>query len=465
MTTSNEKHNAAWDEEKDLVIVGAGDAGLAAAIESLDAGSSAIVFEKMGPVKSTSSAMAGGVFAFAGTDFQRQHGVQDSNELFSRDLIKVGRGKNYEPLLKVFLMEQLHTYDWLTALGIKWDRLGTAPGGSVARGHHTDPVLHVQLLQQAAEKRGARILFKTKVTELVTDRNKRVIGVCAQGEGRTWRVKARKGVVLATGGFGYDRKRMAGIGPGFDKVKVIVSPGHTGDGHSMAEALGGQFRHMEPDYLKPSIGIHVSSRSAHSSLPAFSYGAIVVNKLGSRFVDESLESRSLGTATQSQPEQIAFEIFDQKVLDRLLSAEGAHAREAAVKRLVKAESIAELASKIGVPHEALKKTLARYNDYADKGQDPDFGRTHLTQAGGAMTSMHTPPFYAFETSPSMVGTYGGIAVDEEMHVLSNDGIIPGLYGAGEVVGGFHGAGYHTGSALAKALVFGRIAGRNCAAGR
>jgi len=465
MTTSNEKHNDAWDEETDLVIVGAGDAGLAAAIESLDAGSSAIVFEKMASVKSTSSAMAGGVIAFAGTEYQRQHGVQDSNEQFFQDLIKIGKGKNWEPLVKVFLNEQLDTYNWLTALGIKWERLGRAPGGSVARGHHTDPVLHVQLLQQAAEKRGAKIFFKTKVTELVTDKNKRVIGVCAQSEKRAWRVKARKGVVLATGGFGYDRARMAAIGPGFDKIKVIVSPGHTGDGHGMAEALGGRFMHMQPDYLRPSIGIHVSSKSAHSSLPALSYGAIVVNKLGSRFVDESLESRSLGTATQRQPDQIVFEIFDQKVLDSLHSAEGAHAREAAVKRLIKAETVAELASKIAVPPEALKKTLARYNDYADKGQDADFGRTHLTQAGGALTSIDSPPFYAFETSPSLVGTYGGIAVDEEMHALSNDGIIPGLFGAGEIVGGFHGAGYHTGSALAKALVFGRIAGRNCAAGR
>ena len=222
---------------------------------------------------------------------------------------------------------------------------------------------------------------------------------------------------------------------------------------------------MEPDYLKPSIGIHVSSRSAHSSLPAFSYGAIVVNKLGNRFVDESLESRSLGTATQSQPDQIVFEIFDQTVFGAMHSAEGVHAREAAVKRLIKAETIDELASQIGVPPEALKMALARYNEGVDKGQDPDLGRTKLTQAGGAMTSINTPPYYAFETSPSLVGTYGGIAVDEQMHVLSNDGIILGLYGAGEIVGGFHGAGYHTGSALAKALVFGRIAGRNCAAGR
>ncbi len=465
MTATGRSDGGAWDEEADLVIVGAGDAGLAAAIESRDAGKSAIVFEKLGSVKSTSSAMAGGAFAFAGTDYQRQHGVQDTNEQFFQDLIKVGKGKNCEPLVKVFLNEQLDTYNWLTALGVKWDRLSRAAGGSVPRGHHTDPLLHVQLLQQAAEKRGAKIVFKTKVTELITDNGKRVIGACAKSGERAWRVKARKGVVLATGGFGYDKERMAAIGPGFDKVKVIVSPGHTGDGHKMAEMLGGRFRHMEPDYLKPTVGVHVSSRSHTTNLLAFWDGAIIVNKLGARFVNESLENRSLGTATLSQPDQIVFEIFDQQVYDRMQTGEGRRAGKPVVDRMIKAETIAELASKIGIPLEALNKTIDRYNDGVAKGRDPDFGRTHLTQAGGAMTAISTPPFYAFETSPWMPGTYGGIAVDEEMHVLDNAGIIPGLYAAGEIVGGFHGAGYHIGSALAKALVFGRIAGRNCAAGR
>jgi fumarate reductase flavoprotein subunit len=233
----------------------------------------------------------------------------------------------------------------------------------------------------------------------------------------------------------------------------------------MAEMLGGRFRHMEPDYLKPTVGVHVSSRSNTTNLLAFWDGAIIVNKRGERFVNESLENRSLGTATLSQPDQIVFEIFDQQVFDRMQSGEGRRAGEGAVKRMIKAETIAILATKIGIPIETLRKTIDRYNDGVDKGRDPDFGRTHLTQAGGTMTAVSTAPFYAFETSPWMPGTYGGIAVDEEMHVINDAGIIPGLYAAGEIVGGFHGAGYHIGSALTKALVFGRIAGRNCAAGR
>ncbi len=466
MMAAGNNASEVWDEEADVVIVGAGDAGLAAAIESQDSGRSAVVFEKMGSVKSTSSAMAGGTFAFAGTDLQQRYGVQDSKELYFQDLMKVGKGKNCEPLVRVFLAEQLDCYNWLTALGVQWSKLIMTGGGSVPRGHRTDPVQHVQILQQAAQKRGAKVLFRTKVTELLTDDDKRVIGVSAQSENRSWRVKARNGVVLATGGFGYDKERMAAIGPAFAKVKVIVSPGHTGDGHRMAETLGAWCRHMEPDCLRPTIGVHASSQSAKTNLLAFWEGAIVVNKLGNRFVNESLENRSLGTATLSQPDQIVFEIFDQKVLDRMQKGgAGRPAEEGSFKRMITAQTVEDLAAKIGIPSQTLKNTIDRYNDGVAKGRDPDFGRTHLAQGVGTMTAIDAPPFYAFETSPWLPGTYGGIAVDEQMHVLTKDGIIPGLYGAGELVGGFHGAGYHAGSALAKALVFGRIAGRNCAAGR
>jgi fumarate reductase flavoprotein subunit len=461
---NSEKHSEAWDEQVDVVIVGAGDAGLAAVIESVDAGATAIVFEKLGSVRSTSSAMSRGTFAFAGTDLQQCRGVQDSNDLFFKDIMNAGKWTNYEPLVKVFLKEQLESYNWLTALGVKWVTLKATGGGSVPRGHSTDPVQHVRILQEAAEKKRAKILFRTRVTELLTDQDKRVIGVCAQSEGQALRVKARKGVVLATGGFGFDTKRMAAIDPRLATIKVVVSPGHTGDGHRMAETLGASFRHMEQHYVQTTIGIHASTGSYKTNLLAYWEGAIVINKRGNRFVNESVENRSIGAATLNQPDQIAYEIFDQKVFDRMQRV-GTGIGDAIIKRMVKALTIDDLASTIGVPPQVLKKTIDRYNNGVDKGEDPDFGRTHLVKGVGAMIAIDTPPFYAYETSPWLPGTYGGVAVDENMHVLTNDGIIPGLYGAGEIVGGFHGAGYHGGTALSKAVVFGRIAGRNCAAGQ
>jgi fumarate reductase flavoprotein subunit len=454
----------AWDDEADVVIAGGGEAGLAAAIEAVDAGSTAIILEKLGTVKSTSTAMSLGVFSFAGTAYQREKGVQDTNELYHKDMVTAGKGTNYGPLLKVFLEEQLDGYNWLTALGVKWIALRMFGGSSVPRGHETDPIEQLRILQEAAEKRGAKLLFKTKVTGLITDAGQQVIGVTAQADQRTLRIRARKGVVLATGGFGYDTKRMAAIDPRLANIKAIVSPGHTGDGHAMAEALGATFRHMELEYIKPTIGVHLSSRSPRTALLGYWDGAIVVNKLGNRFVNEEVENRTIGTATLDQPEQIAYEIFDQKVMQRL-RREGAGIGQPVLSRLVEAETIDELASKLQLPAEPLNRAIARYNEGVNLGKDPDFGRTSLATGVGAMTRIDTPPYYGYETSPWLPGTYGGLAVDEAMHVLTRDGVIRGLYGAGEIVGGLHGSGYHTGSALSKALVFGRIAGRNCAAGR
>ncbi len=452
-----------WDKQADVVIVGAGDAGLAAAIESVDAGANTIVFEKMATIRSTSSAMAGGGISFAGTDLQQRQGIQDSNDLFFEDIMKAGKWKNDQTLVKVFIKEQLDTYYWLTALGVKWLKIVRPGGASIPRSHRTDAFEHVRVLKEAAEKKGAKILFRTRVTELLTDKDKKVIGVCAENEGQALRVKARKGVVLATGGFGRDTKRMKAIDPRLAELKVIVGAGHTGDGHRMAEMLGAYFKHMELDYLKPNIG-HASSGSPKTTLHAYLSGAIVVNKRGNRFVNESLEDRSLGEASLSQPGQIVYEIFDQRVFDRE-QREGHGINKAVIRLLVKAQTIQDLASKIEIPPQALKETVDRYNDGVDKGKDPDFGRTNLVRGVEMMTKIDTPPFYAYETTPWLPGTYAGVAVDEDMHVLTSDGIIPGLYGAGELVGGFHGAGYHGGTALAKALVFGRIAGRNSAVGR
>ncbi len=458
------KYAQKWDEEVDVAVAGAGDAGLSAAIESRNAGASTMVFDKLATTRSTSSAMSGGAFSFAGTAFQKQKGIQDSDDLFFKDIMTAGNWKNNLPLVKAFIKEQLNTFNWFTALGIEWSRITATGGMTVPRAHRTDPVGHVVVLKEAAEKKGARIFFRTRVTELITDNNKRVIGVCAQGEGRTWRVKARKGVVLATGGFGRDKERLRGIDPRLAEAKVIVSPGHTGDGHKMAEILGAYFRDMELDCLKPTIGIHGPSNSPRTLVLAYWSGAIVVNKEGNRFVNESMENRSLGGASLSQPEQIVYEILDQKVFDKE-QREGLGMSESTVKLMVKAQTIQELAAKINIPYEAFKATISRYNDSVDKGKDPDFGRTKLSQAGGKMIKIDTPPFYAYETKPWMPGTYAGVAVDGDMHVLTKDGIVPGLYGAGELVGGFHGTGYSIGTALSKALVFGRLAGISAAASR
>jgi len=277
-------------------------------------------------------------------------------------------------------------------------------------------------------------------------------------------VKARKGVVLATGGFARNPEMLEAIAPGLSKVTIIVGTGHAGDGHRMAEELGAYFK--DSKYVKPTFGIHATSKSNATLALLFYSGGILVNKKGERFIDESTGYKDIGKAALGQSGGIGFQIFDQNIYANLM-AKGNLAgvrRERIAALSVEAETIEELASQIGVPPEALKETVDKYNNYVDGGKDLDFRRTTKVGGIGNIIRIDTPPFYAYESKGMLPGTYAGIAVDEDMRVVSTRGEIRGLYAAGELVGGFHGAGYMTGTALAKAIIFGRIAGRNAAVG-
>ncbi|MFC1914251.1 FAD-binding protein [Chloroflexota bacterium] len=315
-------------------------------------------------------------------------------------------------------------------------------------------------------------MFQARVTGLVMDENRRVIGVKAEERTGAIRVRARKGVILATGGFGRNPKMLEVIDPRYSTVPVIMGKGHTGDGHRMAEEMGAYLKDM--DYVKPNFGLHVTGTSVVERLLIFYLGAIIVNKNGVRFVNESLPYKDIGIAALNQPDDTGFQIFDQKIYDlgvknakslgETMSAVtgGMALNDERIKLLVRVDTIEELAFRIGVPSLALKDTIDRYNSYVDMGRDADFGRTALTKQWGKIVKIDTPPFYAFQSKPAFVATYGGIAVNKDMQVLTAHDKITGLYAAGELIGGFHGASYVTGTSIGKSVIFGRIAGRNVA---
>lgn len=461
-----------WDEEADVVVAGAGDAGLSAAIESTSAGAKTVVFEKMGTIQASSSArservggsgMGGSNIAFAGTDFQQQQGIQDSESLFFKDLMEAGQCKNDQKLVKAFVKKQLETYYWLTALGVKWSKLVVSGGMSVPRGHLTTPAGHVNSLKEEAVNRGVRIVFRARVTELISDEEKRVIGVSVEQDRGSLRVRARRGVVLATGGFGHDARRLEAINPRLVNVAVITGVGNTGDGLRMTEAVGACFAHMTPEYIRPSFGIHATGVSLATLSHLWWSGPILVNKEGKRFVNESLELKSIGIASLDQPDGTGYQIFDHKIFEKAQEGPPPFGlNEKMIKLVVSSETIEDLAVKLEMPRKTLRATIDRYNNGVYKGKDPDFGRTTLVWNFGQPVRIEVPPFYAYAIKAFLPATYGGIAVDADMHVLTAHGKILGLYAAGEVVGGFHGVGVMGGSAIAKALVFGRIAGINCA---
>lgn len=455
------------DNEVDVVVVGAGGAGIAAAIELAEGKANVLVLEKQPVIEDSSTAQCGGVYAFAGTDFQDKQGIKDSNELFFNDLLAVGQKKNVRSLVQAYVDNQLDTYRWMTGFGIQWISIEALAGMSVPRGHVTDPAEALRILKRVAEKEGVKFLFETPVTGLVTEAG-RVVGVTAQSIRQTLRVKANKGVLLATGGFGRDLERLAAIDPHLPNVVPVVGMGHTGDGHRWAEALGATFRDIE--YVKPTFGIHYQGQDNHSLCMLYYNGGIIVNKQGKRFIDESKSYKDLGKASLAQTDSIGYQIIDQKIYDAAVERVKGLAPEKAlwgleetrIQRLLKADTLEGLAEKAGLPADALKETLAKYNKDVAAGKDSAFGRTALAGSSGKMVPISTPPFYCYPSRSCLPGTYGGIVVDEKLRVLVKEDPIPGLYAAGELIGGFHGASYMSGTAVAKAVIFGRMAGRNLA---
>ncbi|MFC1930248.1 flavocytochrome c, partial [Chloroflexota bacterium] len=451
MEEVSRENTVAWDLEVDMVIAGAGAAGLAAAVEAAETGAEVVVYDKQAKLSDTSTVLSGGAISFGGTDYQKKQGIQDSGEAFQKEIMEVGQWKNDPKLVELYIKNQLDTYHWLTELGVKWQCVTMLGGMSVPRAHYTDPLELLAIMQKAAEKKGAKVYFETKITDLITDDHKNVIGVSVENKGKTKRVKARKGVILATGGFGRDTKKLESIDPRLLNVTPLVALGHTGDGHKMAEELGAYLIDMEN--VKPTFGIHVKGTSLKELVHLEYIGAIIVNKKGERYVKESMPYKDLAQAALDQPDGVGFEVFDQKIYDDAVKRAKALAPKHAVlgledrtiKLLVSGKTIRELATKMGVPPEVLERTINGYNSYADGGKDPDFGRSTLARDSGRIMKIDTSPFYAFEAKGSLPGTYGGIAIDADMHVLTKQGRISGLYAVGELIGGFHGTSYMSGT--------------------
>ena len=308
MKEGSEEHVGSWGAEVDVVIVGAGGAGLAAAIEAADTGAETMLLEKQASMFDCSSALSAGVLSFAGTDFQRKFGIEDSNGKLYQDIMDVGEWKNDPELVSAYINNQLDTYNWLTKLGVKWDACIRGAGMSVPRGHSVDPVQLIRILTEAAKKRGVMILYQARVTGLLSNEEKRVAGVRVEETTVTTLVKARKGVVLATGGFSRDTERLRSLEPRYVTLCIATSgKGHTGDGHRMAKELGAYERDIE--YVKPSFGEHVTGTSVVEYSFLYYYGAIIVNKKGKRYVNESLSYKDIGVATLDQPDGIGLQIF------------------------------------------------------------------------------------------------------------------------------------------------------------
>ncbi|MDD5170210.1 MAG: flavocytochrome c [Syntrophales bacterium] len=451
-----------WDAEVDVIVVGAGSAGFAAAIEAAQGGAKVVLLEKT-PVVGGSSTLCGGALAFAGTDLQAEKNVKDSNELLKGDLLKVGENLNDPVQLQAYLDNQLDTYYWLKKIGVKFVQLSIASGMSVPRAHQVIPPDVIKVLGDTAKARGVTPLMQVSASRLIMDeKTGRIRGVLVERRGKKLNYGARKGVILTSGGFSLNRDLLAKFVPPMAKARAMVGLGCQGDGLKMAWAYGADL--VDMPYIKSTFGYHPQCTSTKQRAHVYYRGAIIINKEGKRFVNESISYKLLGDAALMQKDAVAYSLWDAKVREAARGDALSPVIELEKQGLVfQGQTVEELAAKIGVPPQVLAETVKNYNSSIDLGSDA-FGRKTLTSGFGKPTKIENPPYYAFLSTGVILGTYGGIRIDGKARVLDIFGEpIPGLFAAGEITGGLHGGAYMTGSAFGKAIIFGRIAGKNVGA--
>lgn len=449
--------------EPDMIVLGAGLAGLSAALTAAETGQHVVLLEKL-EASGGSSALSGGCLAFAGTDLQKKLGIEDSSEQLFNDLREVGKHENDPEVVRAYVDNQLQTYEWLKAQGVLFgETLEAASGQSAPRSHNVDPADMIRVLTNNAKKYpNLTIIYGAAAQRFVTDTDGRVVGVQYQRAGQPHELLAKSAVVLTSGGFSKNQDMVHKYVPQYDNAVFIGGEGNVGDGIRMATKLGADL--LDVIHIKGTFGKHPTDETNHHSCLAVYKGAIAVNQEGRRFVNESISYKLLGDACIKQPYGAAFQILDANILKsgdnsfRIFDFE----RRLEAGLMYEEPTLEKLAQTIDVPAQTLIETVARYNRSVEAGEDPEFGRNSLVQGHGKMVKIEKGPFYAYPSTVAVFGTYCGLRVNKHMQVVDVFGeVIPGLYAAGEVVGGLHGAAYMTGSALGKAAIFGRLAAREC----
>ena len=448
----------------DVIVVGAGLAGYCAALEAANSGARVMLLEKQAAAGG-SSVLSAGFMAFAGTPIQAAAGIHDDAALLFEDLRAVGGDEAGQALLEVYVHEQRALYIWLVERGVKFQALERSAGQSVARSHQTDPQgLLDALARQLAGYANARIITQAALHSLVKlEVDGPITGVTVVVDGETRTITCRGGVVLASGGFSRSESLLNLFAPAQVSAVRIGGAGNLGDGLRQAWKLGAGLRDM--GQIRGTFGTHPACTSEkHEILLAYYLGAIIVNQQGKRFVDESRPYKQLGDACLQQSNCLAFQIFDQQVMAQSAPGVALFDFQQALDRglLKRADTLDELAHGCRLDAAVLRATVERYNAGIDAGND-EFGREGLCHNAGVRTHFNQAPFYAYLSTTALLATYCGLHIDTQTRVINVDGeVITGLYAAGEVAGGFHGRSYMTGTALGKAAIFGRIAGRNAA---
>ena len=439
-------------KEADVVVIGAGGAGLTSAIAAHEKGAKVILIEKTELLGGNTNYATAGLNA-AGTKIQEKLGIKDSPELFYEDTMKGGKNKNNKELVKVLVNNSSAIVDWLTERGADLSELTSTGGQSVKRTHRptggsaVGPNI-VAALSKTAESEKIDIRKGTKAIALVKAKN-RIVGVKVREiDGKEYTIKA-KAVIVATGGFGANAKMVEKYNPKLKGFGSTNNPAIVGDGIIMVEKVGGALVDMSEIQTHPTV-VHNKTNMITEAVRG--EGAILVNRDGKRFIDE-LETRDVvSKAILNQKGKLAFLIFDEGIRTKLKAADGYVKKGFAVEG-----TLEEIAAKIGTDAKTLEATLNKYNEAVRNKVDSEFNKKTLPK------ELTGTKYYAIEVSPAVHHTMGGVRINTNAEVLGKNGRpIKGLYAAGEVTGGIHGANRIGGNAVADITIFGKIAGENAA---
>ncbi|MBU2646290.1 flavocytochrome c [bacterium] len=464
-----------WDYNQDVIVIGSGFAGLAAAIEAKNGGASVVVLEKM-RLAGGNSIINGGVIAAAGSPMQEQKGIKDSPELMLKDMMKAGLDLNYPDLAQMVAEQSKETLQWtIDYLGVKYVALLHMGGHTVSRSHMTynssgSAIVSKQLAK--LKELGVKIKTQTYLESFIQDKKGRVIGLKIRegykfpnaSSGKIKYMKANKGVVLATGGFSRDVAFRITQDPKLvAKVDSTNQPGATADAFKEALRIGATPVQQSwiqlgpwasPDEKGFGLGPHFASGAV------FTYGIMVDPKTGKRFVSE-LADRKVRADAIIKTGNICIGIADDvaaqncggppKLLEKVLE-------RGVVKKY---NTLQELCAAYDMPYQDVKESVDNYNTYLKDGEDKEFGRFLQKDA----KPIEKAPFYAMRLWPKVHHTMGGLQINKKAEVIGLDQKpIKGLYAAGEAAGGVHGAVRLGSCAVTDCLVFGRIAGKSVAAG-
>ena len=498
--TAVEKDAAAEDStvDADVVVVGAGGAGMTAAITAAGEGKSVVILESQSMVGGNSVRATGGMNAGKTVyqdenEFGESAGVEktlktaaekyadnetitalaktvseqwaayqanptgyfDSVELMELDTMIGGKGINDPELVETLCANSADAIDWLDEHGITLHNVSSFGGASVKRIHR--PVnaegktvsvgsYMIPLLQENCEKAGVKMMLDTTATEILTDANGAAVGVKATGaSGETVTVNA-KAVVLATGGFGANLDMVVKYKPELKGFMTTNAPGIQGQGIEMAQAIGAATVDMDQIQIHPTVEANTAALITEGLRGD---GAVLINEEGKRFIDEVGTRDVVSAAEIAQTGSYSWLVVDQAMADASSVIQGY------IKKgyTVTGATYEELGKAMGVDAAAFAETMEKWNGYVEAKNDPDFGRTSFANP------LNTAPYYAVKVTAGVHHTMGGLKINANTEVLNEKGeVIPGLFAAGEVTGGVHGANRLGGNAVADFTVFGRIAG-------